>query len=46
MSYGVYGLLILGFLVGLSGIGLSVLLQRDLKDIYAAQDFPNILYRY
>ncbi len=46
MSYGVYGLLILGFLVGLSGMGLSALLQRDLEEIYAAQDCPNILYRY
>ena len=46
MSYAMYGLLILGTLLGVSGAGLFLLLRRDPKDMYSEPDFPNILYRY
>ena len=46
MSYAMYGLLILGFLVGMSGLGLFLLLRRDPKDMYVEPDFPKILHRY
>lgn len=45
MSYGMYGLILLFALLGVSGAGLFMLLMRDPKDFYMEPDFPNIQYR-
>ena len=45
MSYAMYGLLILGLLLGMSGVGLFLLFRQDPKDMYLEPDFPKVLYR-
>ena len=46
MTYTMYGLLLLSSLLGLSGLGLYMVFQRDPKDMYMGLNFPRLLYRF